>query len=247
MKSYQDWFNTFPFDFPYFSHLKERFSLIFPIYKRHGRKNKYSGKDAKEEYTPETLTEALIQTTTNILTSINALKLYEEGKLSEVEKLNIELVKKNRQVELKELEELRNGNKQEYIKILKQWLKGEKEFVKEILPYVEKLPSKTSTPHLLRPNRTDLAYFVYYTDLSNELKTVNPFPSDKAWDEIGERLKKNAKNIQKIYNQIVNNQKERLKANRKKTIEYVIENLLNDYPKAKEKAQIELKQVNLNS
>lgn len=247
MKSYEKWFNTFPFDLPYFSHLKERFSLIFPIYKRHGRKNKYSGKEVKEEYTPETLADALIQTTSNILTSINALKLYEEGKLSEVEKLNIELIKKNRQVELKELEELPNGNKQEYIKVIKNWLKGEKEFVKEIMPYINKLPSKTSTSHLSRPNRTDLAYFVYYTDLSKELQTENPFPSDKAWKEIGERFEKNPKNIQTIYNQIVNNQEERLKKSRKKTIEYLVENMLNDYPNAKKNAEIELKQAILNS
>ena len=99
----------------------------------------------------------------------------------------------------------------------------------------------------LRPNRTDIAYFSYYSSISKELKLNNDFPSDKAWQELEEKFKKNWKNIQTAYNIIANNESERLKKSKEKNLIYVIEEMLNEYPKAKKEAQSELNTLKLNS
>jgi hypothetical protein len=103
------------------------------------------------------------------------------------------------------------------------------------------------TANQQRPNRTDIAYFSYYTSISKELKLNNNFPSDKAWQEIGELFGKNWKNVQEIYLKIFNIKSERLKKSKGKNLSYVIEEMLNEYPKAKKEAQSELKTLKLNS
>jgi len=97
-----------------------------------------------------------------------------------------------------------------------------------------------------KANRTDIAYYCYYTSETKTLILENDFPSSKAWDEIGIRFQRNAKNIQTLFNQIIYNKTERLKKTRIKNIEFVIENLLSDKPEAKKLAKEELKQAELN-
>lgn len=251
LKTYEKWYFAFPFDIPYFSHLKDKFQQVTPIYQDLKKYNKYLKKEIKTEHTKESLLNLLYNITLEIITSINTKRLHDKGEIKTVQELNeIDkvLFMEKRELEIKALKEDSVNTSRSYINKLSEWFEGEQKFIEQLKKWIpeETQSKKTSTSNSSRPNRTDLAYFVYYADLSKELQILNPFPSDKAWDEIGKRFEKNAKNIQKIYNQIANNQEERLKANRKKTIEYVINNLLSDYPKAKEKAEIELKQANLN-
>ncbi len=98
----------------------------------------------------------------------------------------------------------------------------------------------------LRPNRTDLAYFIYYLEATKTRIIESEFPSDKAWKEIGDKFEKNWKNIQKTYNVIVR-EKERFKNRRDNNLLYVIENMLTEYPKALKLAKDELKLAQLNS
>lgn len=128
------------------------------------------------------------------------------------------------------IEKLKNSIDLEKIKFLKE---NEKSIKKQ--------------PNTLRPNRTDIAYFIFYTSQCKELILSNNFPSDKAWNEIGDLYNKNWKNIQTAYNIIANNKSERLKKSKKKNLNYVIEEMLNDYPKAKKEAQSELNTLKLNS
>ena len=57
---------------------------------------------------------------------------------------------------------------------------------------------------------------------------------------------KNGKNIQQKYNEITDHSK-RLVKSKVGNIEYVLNNMLDDYPKAKELAKDELKTAKLNS
>jgi len=252
LKTYEKWYFSFPFDLPYFIHLKNNFQQITPIYQNTLKHNKYLKKDIRAEHTKESLLNLLYDITIDIISSINTKRLHDDGKISTIEdldKIDKTLFLEKRELEIKALREDSVNSSRSYINKLNDWFEGEQKFIEQLKKWLPKetQTKKTSTSHLSRPNRTDLAYFVYYTDLSKELQTENPFPSDKAWKEIGERFEKNAKNIQTTYNQIVNNQEERLKKSRKKTIEYLVENMLNDYPDAKKNAEIELKQAILNS
>lgn len=104
-------------------------------------------------------------------------------------------------------------------------------------------PSKVE----LDANRTDIAYYVYYMKETKSLKLENPFPSEKAWKEIGELFQKNWKNVQKVYNSISGNREERLKASKIKNIEHVIKELLPNHDKALKLAKDELNMAKLNS
>lgn len=97
-----------------------------------------------------------------------------------------------------------------------------------------------------RPYSTDIAFFCYYTSESKELITENPFGSKKAWREIANIYKKDDTNIQKAYNRIFCNKVERLKQSKIANINYVIDNMLDDYPKAKKLALEELKSAKMN-
>lgn len=98
----------------------------------------------------------------------------------------------------------------------------------------------------VKANRTDIAFYCYYTSETKTLKLENVFPSLKAWEEIGKIFNKNAKNIQTTYNIIAYNKEDRLKKTKIKNIEFVIQNLLSDKPEAKKLALNELKEAKLN-
>ena len=82
---------------------------------------------------------------------------------------------------------------------------------------------------------------------TKSLKLENPFPSDKAWKEIGDMFQKNWKNIQQAYNTISLNREERLKPSKIKNIEFVIKELLPSQDKALKLAKDELNMAKLNS
>jgi len=243
LKSYEEWYNLFPFELDYFKHLEKKFQNTIPFHQNKTTYNKYLKKETYHLHTLESLSSELIEITTQILITINGKVLFDEGKLKNTEEIKLSLLLKNREFELESMKKMSNKNKLEYIKILKKWISEEKQFITEITPYLQ---PEEKQPLTTRANRTDIAYFVHYTSNSNELKLDNLFPSVKAWAEIGTKYNRNSKNIQQMYNTIVNNETERLKKTKKKNIEFVIQNMLDNYPLAKKQAEFELKQLNLN-
>lgn len=135
---YNDWYKIFPFDLPYFTHLKEKFKNIIPLHTGREKTNRYSKVTTYEVHTKNSLTVALLQITKNIITSINGATLYEKGLLNDAEKISIDLIINNRKLELYELSKMQNNSKTEYIKILKKWFKSEKNFIEEIAPFTNK-------------------------------------------------------------------------------------------------------------
>lgn len=140
LTKYDEWFKAFPFDLPYFKHLEQRFKKLIPLRTGRTRYNKYLGATEHEPHTKESLTVFLLQTTQNILTSINGATLYEKGLLNDTEKIAIDLVVQNRKLELLELSKMPNTKKTDYIKVLKRWFKEEKNFIKDITPLLKELP-----------------------------------------------------------------------------------------------------------
>ena len=95
-----------------------------------------------------------------------------------------------------------------------------------------------------RPDRTDIALFAYYMNETGNTITSERFPSVKAWKEIGSKYNRNYKNIQQKYNEIriPNN---RITQRNCGSIQYVIDNMLNDFLNAKSLALDELKLAKL--
>lgn len=148
---------------------------------------------------------------------------------------------------------IHNKEDENYIDIQKTFFENKRRYYKDkIFINKEERESKKIAPTNItsnnsRPNRTDIAYYCYYTSQTNTLKIENVFPSNKAWEEIGGKFNKNHKNIQQAYNIISNNKTERLKKSKATNIKYVISNMFNDNKKAQKLAKDELKLLELNS
>lgn len=130
-----------------------------------------------------------------------------------------------------------------------KYFEKELEYHKNKVKYSSKTcnTNNKTTSNTTRPNRTDIAYYAYYSNEAKELNLTHPFPSDKAWQELGKQYNKTWKNIQQAYNKICNNKSERLKTNKKSTVTYVINNMLSNNSKAKIMAENELKTLLQNS
>lgn len=240
MKIYNDWYKLFPFELDYFKHLRDNYKGKMPFFV--GEKfNKYLNTTTPVLHSGNSLINSLTQITEEIITTINGLKLYQAGKLSNVNAIDLQLVLEHRKMELSQI----SNSKDPFFKILSKWFKGEKRFIAEIIP---KLKNETISNNdtSARPNRTDIAYYLHYMQTSGNLILKSSFPSGAAYEEIGKKFQKNGKNIQQVYNSISSNSKERLAAVKIKNISYVINEMLADFPKAKELAENELKLAELN-
>lgn len=91
-----------------------------------------------------------------------------------------------------------------------------------------------------KPNRTDIAYYIYYVSTKNYKVLEADFPTVQGYKELGELYNINWTNIQKKYLEILKDRDMRIQFSRKKNIEFVIDNMLKDYPEAMKIAKSEL-------
>lgn len=145
---YHKWFKTFPFEISVFMDLKEKFSRTLPIIEK-TRFNKYSGTAILYPTTKNNLINSLCNITNQIVTEINSLKLYEQGKLDELENYKLEIVLQKRKLKLKEgyRSDIKEPNSR-YRKILKNWFSDEIDFIKEIEPTLKAIADKKSNLYL---------------------------------------------------------------------------------------------------
>jgi hypothetical protein len=240
MGIYNDWYKLFPFELEYFKHLKSGYNGKMPFFV--GEKfNKYLNIKTSILHSKVSLIKSLTTITEEIITTINGLKLYQAGKLSNFNAIDLQLILEHRKMELTQITQ----SKDPFYKILSKWFIGEKRFISEITP---KLNNEVGEDRQYgdRPNRTDIAFYLHYMQVTNSLKLTNPFPSGAAYDEIEKTFKKNGKNIQHVYNLISNNSEKRLAASKIRNISYVITEMLASFPIARKLAQDELKLAELN-
>lgn len=144
--------------------------------------------------------------------------------------------------------ELHNRTDKDFIPIQRKFFVNKQAYLKENLQLEELQFTKRKPQHKHtedpRPDRTDIALFAYYMNETGKTITSERFPSVKAWKEIGSKYNRNYKNIQQKYNEIriPNN---RITQRNCGSIQYVIDNMLNDYPNAKSLALDELKLAQL--
>lgn len=143
--TYKKWLGIFPFEISYFNHLKPIFEHKLPILAERPVENVYMGFAKAKLQTIEGLMTFLVAITERILTEINGLVLHEQGQLTNVQKLRLEVVNARRRIELKQLTQNKEEKKVQYARVLKQWFKGEARYLKEIQPILKGL-SKASKP-----------------------------------------------------------------------------------------------------
>lgn len=137
ISTYKDWLKIFPFQISFLSHLKPAFEKQIPILKGQGETNIYTGLTAFNLKTKRDLIEFLISVTNSILQEINTCSLFEKGILDETENLKIELLVAERKTKLQNLNLENWKERKDYIRLLKKWFKGEKNFLKEITPLIK--------------------------------------------------------------------------------------------------------------
>lgn len=142
---YEKWLNIFPFELSLFSDLKEKYYGELPVLDGAIEINKYTGLAQTKIHTKESLIKYLLNHTDNLLKEINSLTLFEAGKLSDVEKLGLEIIINSRKIKIKNGYSSTNSDEEiQYHKMINEWFEDEKKFIEEIKPYILEL--KTTKP-----------------------------------------------------------------------------------------------------
>ncbi|UZJ63963.1 hypothetical protein OKW96_16345 [Sphingobacterium sp. KU25419] len=131
LSTYRQWLKEFPFELTFLNHLKPNFENKLPFIERFEQPNMYNNHVAATLVTKSQLLEHLFQTTDAILTQINTLQLYQVGQINEPTKLQLELVLAKRRLQLSVgYSNKSSDDKIKYRRIIKKWLKDEREFIK---------------------------------------------------------------------------------------------------------------------
>ncbi|MBM7419711.1 MULTISPECIES: hypothetical protein [Chryseobacterium] len=137
---YSQWHKTFPFELSYFAHLKQQYVNINPLIES-VKYNKYSNLHIATPKTKKFLINYLLEITNKILVIINTETLLEKGLITDIEKIELEMIRQKRKQKLKQgYTNSSKSDETKYRKILKEWLKDELQFIKEIKPIIEKNP-----------------------------------------------------------------------------------------------------------
>lgn len=142
ISKYKEWLKLFPFEISFFSHLKSDFENQLPLIKEEGKTNIYSGLTGFKLKTKDELLNTLTELTRKIISEINSLTLFKLGLLTHPKQIKLEIILANRNLELNEITMSNSSKKEEYIRILKKWMTGEKTFLKEISPIIKEASIK---------------------------------------------------------------------------------------------------------
>ncbi|MBK6828944.1 MAG: hypothetical protein IPG86_19760 [Chitinophagaceae bacterium] len=151
IETYKKWVNTFPFEISYFSHLKPLLEKRIPLLAEKAVENPYIGLFKAKLQTLKGLVSFLVGVTEKILSEINSMILAEKGLLTDPEKIRLEVVNANRRLELKHLNDRPGDERRQYLRILKQWFAGEKRYLKEVTPLLDKLSPAGTAPKKENP------------------------------------------------------------------------------------------------
>lgn len=144
--AYNRWLKIFPFDTVFFSGLKQKFGTAFPLIRKESL-NRYSGRIRVSIYTKEELAGKLVSVTDQLLKEINTYRLYKQNRLSDLQGTELELVLAARKARLEEgyLDDSPDEERQ-YRRIIGAWLADEKNFIREIAPFIRQMDREADKP-----------------------------------------------------------------------------------------------------
>ena len=129
---YKEWLRVFPFDIPYLKAAKQHFESSIPVFKGPGETNMYTGITAMGMKSKKEMLDFVKEATLTIITTLNAADLFEKGLLTDTAAAELKLLTANRKIEIEQLKLPANAGANNYLKILKEWLTGEKKFVSQL-------------------------------------------------------------------------------------------------------------------
>jgi hypothetical protein len=132
--TYKQWQKLFPFELEsYFGEIKNQWDKKLPFLKEKPTVNLYTGMAKATLHTKDSLFEALINITNNLLTAINGAVLVENGVINDAQKIQVELITQERKQRLKE--GYKNSSLDEnhrFRKMIKDWLRDERIYWKKL-------------------------------------------------------------------------------------------------------------------
>ncbi|EKF55609.1 hypothetical protein I215_06612 [Galbibacter marinus] len=136
--TFQKWLKTFP-DLPFFKELKEKLKgkIPFNLLLYETNHNRFTGLTKAKIRTQSELIEILINSTKNLLGTINTPKLFANGLISDKVKYQIDLLNEQHKVRQNQLLIDYSKNEVKYVKIIKKWLKNERLFLSELKPIIK--------------------------------------------------------------------------------------------------------------
>lgn len=136
---YQDWVKAFPFELnSYFGNLKQQYEQQLPIIDGTPEVNTFTGIAKAKIVTKEKLFQVLINLTDNLLQQINGITLYEQGLVTDTNKIKLELVIAQRKRKLNEGYKYNSPDETtQYKKMIQYWFNDEKKFFDEITPLIK--------------------------------------------------------------------------------------------------------------
>lgn len=195
---YQKWLNFFPFDLPFYAHLKPLHSNSLPIIKEILKPNRYLGLATFKVLTTSEFVDFLFKKTVSMLSLIDTVTMVKEGKIDNSEKTKLDFINQSHQHKQKMLLGSFHKGEKKYIKTIKEWLDNEKDFFQTIAPIVnqKRLPMvKFVTPKYFqiidsatRHNKANSLFdkLVIKNYIKNECKAnfINAFIGTKSKDKI---------------------------------------------------------------
>jgi len=154
-----------------FSHLKKDFENKLPIIQREG--TFYNEKTESLEinlFSNESFHKFLASKTAIILSEINTMSLYQDGQISDIQKLKLELLLNERRTKLESQALKSMCENPDYIEFIKDWFKDEKAFIEELTPLINN--TKQKSPKI---KRLSAKFYALYHRLLIEIEDTEPF------------------------------------------------------------------------
>ena len=173
---FQKWLKSFP-ELKYFEQLKNKLLGKIPInliiYEPEF--NPYLGLSKAKTRTKTEFIELLVNSTKKLLSSIDTTKLLQDNVISENERYSIELLNEEHKLRQRELTEEYSKKETKYLKIIKKWLKNEKQFFEQLKPLLQKIDKMPKTYKIEKREAFDTEYLKVFIRDKSKLQNVAQF------------------------------------------------------------------------
>jgi hypothetical protein len=167
--TFDKWLKTIP-SLNYFIEMKRRLNkdIPFGIILHEPSFNRFTGLTKFKIKTEFELIEILIQSTKKMLSTFNSPELLKNGAISDSNKYHLDLINENHSVKQNKLLIDYNKSEIKYVKIIKRWLKNEKEYFASVTPIIKELKSMPKKFEIEKRNTFEKDYLkVFLHDKSN--------------------------------------------------------------------------------
>ncbi len=154
---YKEWLEAFPFDLSVFdNNIKSLFSKIQIPIPYDTNKKKFSTNSLRYILNEKQIINELNSLTEDLISNYNTSVLFEQGKLTEAEKTEMEFILKKRKTRLKKgYSDSEDGNQRQYWSMLDKWFEDEIKFLKDIKPHIENMPASQENEFNLGTKKID--------------------------------------------------------------------------------------------